>query len=210
MVSSLDLSRFSSSVLSYFCFWALCYGMTCNTFSFSVETFCSCETARRICLKNLRRFWRVVLPPTSLLTRAERFLDMRDVAKTVETFKVERESLSIRFLTTYTHSTRSLKRVLMSRIPIPSHTSSHTPPTLSSSPSFAQLPSNNMSSRPSTRRPESVYSSTGSYLSSAAPPGTPPATSGDGLAETRKRQGRRDEVSFSLQSRTVITSMGIR
>ena len=59
-------------------------------------------------MKNLRRFWRVVLPPTSLLTRAERFLDMRDVAKTVETFKVERESLSIRILTTYTYSQLAL------------------------------------------------------------------------------------------------------
>ncbi|GAA6011475.1 hypothetical protein JCM11491_002799 [Sporobolomyces phaffii] len=85
----------------------------------------------------------------------------------------------------------------MSRIPVPSHTTtSSTSTAVPSSPSLAQPnPSNNMSSRPSTRRPESVYSSTGSYLSAAAPPGTPPAAApGDGLAETRKRQSRRDEA----------------
>ncbi|GAA5964746.1 hypothetical protein JCM3765_002541 [Sporobolomyces pararoseus] len=84
----------------------------------------------------------------------------------------------------------------MSRIPVPSHNNSTTSNSIPSSPSLAQLnSSNNMSSRPSARRPESVYSSTGSYLSASAPPGTPPAaTQGDGLAETRKRQSRRDEA----------------
>ena len=97
----------------------------------------------------------------------------------------------------------SLKaRFYMSRIPVPSHNNSSTSTSIPSSPSLAQLnSSNNMSSRPSARRPESVYSSTGSYLSAAAPPGTPPAAAqGDGLAETRKRQSRRDEVSSPFHS----------
>lgn len=80
----------------------------------------------------------------------------------------------------------------MSRIPVPSHSTNYS----TSQPTPSPF-DNNMSSRPSARRPESVYSSTGSYLSSAAPPGTPPAAApGDGLAETRKRQSRRDEVSL--------------
>ncbi|GAA5924039.1 uncharacterized protein JCM15063_005531 [Sporobolomyces koalae] len=93
----------------------------------------------------------------------------------------------------------------MSRIPVPSHTTSTSSASTSSGPASLPLssstsashntPSTSMSSRPSSRRPESVYSSTGSFLSAAAPPGTPPAaSSGDALTETRKRQGRRDEA----------------
>ncbi|GJN87760.1 hypothetical protein Rhopal_000715-T1 [Rhodotorula paludigena] len=58
------------------------------------------------------------------------------------------------------------------------------------------------SSRPSARRPESVYSASGSsFVSASSPaPSTPPTSigGGDGLAETRKRQSRRDEVSPTL------------
>ncbi|GAA6063547.1 hypothetical protein JCM10212_002659 [Sporobolomyces blumeae] len=68
----------------------------------------------------------------------------------------------------------------MSRIPVPSHSSTSTSPLLA--------PSSSASS------PESVYSQSGSYLSGAPTPATPPPASGDGLAETRKRQSRRDEA----------------
>ncbi|GAA5954735.1 hypothetical protein JCM21900_005138 [Sporobolomyces salmonicolor] len=83
----------------------------------------------------------------------------------------------------------------MSRIPVPSH---HTPssPSIPSPPSHQQLPMSSNMSRPSSRRPESVYSSSGASFVGAAAPGTPPTSAGgaDALAETRKRQGRRDEA----------------
>ncbi|GAA5831171.1 hypothetical protein JCM11251_007782 [Rhodosporidiobolus azoricus] len=79
----------------------------------------------------------------------------------------------------------------MSRIPIPSHHDS--PSGLTSSPSmssFQRAPS----SRP---RPESVYSASGSsFVSSSNAPSTPPTSVGgkEGLAETRRRQSKRDEA----------------
>ncbi|KPV76783.1 uncharacterized protein RHOBADRAFT_34221 [Rhodotorula graminis WP1] len=53
-----------------------------------------------------------------------------------------------------------------------------------------------MSSRAPSRRPESVYSASGSsFVSASTVPSTPPpGAQGDNLAETRKRQGRRDEA----------------
>lgn len=74
----------------------------------------------------------------------------------------------------------------MSRIPIPASPSLNPP----------QAPSPAMSQRPPSRRPESVYSASGSsFVSASTVPSTPPAGGpGDNLAETRKRQGRRDEV----------------
>ncbi|GAA5997035.1 uncharacterized protein JCM10292_006163 [Rhodotorula paludigena] len=73
----------------------------------------------------------------------------------------------------------------MSRIPVPA-SPQPTPSSMSSS------------SRPSARRPESVYSASGSsFVSASSPaPSTPPTSigGGDGLAETRKRQSRRDEA----------------
>lgn len=76
----------------------------------------------------------------------------------------------------------------MSRIPVaahPPHAYEHSPLAAPSSPSMA--------ARPQSR---SAYSQSGSsYLStSSTVPSTPPASS-DGLAETRKRQSKRDEVS---------------
>ncbi|GAA6042625.1 hypothetical protein JCM8097_008249 [Rhodosporidiobolus ruineniae] len=85
----------------------------------------------------------------------------------------------------------------MSRIPVPAHAPSSPSPSLphsSSMSSFQRPPS----SRSGTQgRPESVYSASGSsFLSgSGAAPSTPPTSvGGDGLAETRKRQSRRDEA----------------
>ncbi|GAA5902429.1 hypothetical protein JCM8208_006886 [Rhodotorula glutinis] len=74
----------------------------------------------------------------------------------------------------------------MSRIPIPASPSLNPP----------QAPSPAMSQRPPSRRPESVYSASGSsFVSASTVPSTPPAGGpGDNLAETRKRQGRRDEA----------------
>ncbi|GAA6048014.1 hypothetical protein JCM3770_000149 [Rhodotorula araucariae] len=70
----------------------------------------------------------------------------------------------------------------MSRIPVPA------------SPSLVPPPST--MSRPSSRRPESVYSASGSSFVSSTVPSTPPTSvgGGDALAETRKRQSRRDEA----------------
>ncbi|BGP37094.1 hypothetical protein JCM10450v2_001002 [Rhodotorula kratochvilovae] len=75
----------------------------------------------------------------------------------------------------------------MSRIPVPSSPSLAPPPSSSSSSSM---------SRPSSRRPESVYSASGSSFVSSTVPSTPPTSvgAGDALAETRKRQSRRDEA----------------
>ncbi|CDR37320.1 hypothetical protein NBRC10512_005177 [Rhodotorula toruloides] len=86
-------------------------------------------------------------------------------------------------------SFRLLHSLGMSRIPVPTH---HTP-------QQSTQPASPAMSRPSQRsRPESVYSASGSsFVSSAsAVPSTPPTSvgGGDGLAETRKRQSRRDEA----------------
>ncbi|GAA5903508.1 hypothetical protein JCM6882_006568 [Rhodosporidiobolus microsporus] len=81
----------------------------------------------------------------------------------------------------------------MSRIPVPSSHHTHESPTLAHSPSmssFQRAPSN----RP---RPESVYSASGSsFVSSNVAPSTPPTSVGskEGLAETRRRQSKRDEA----------------
>ncbi|GAA6005252.1 hypothetical protein JCM10207_002914 [Rhodosporidiobolus poonsookiae] len=48
--------------------------------------------------------------------------------------------------------------------------------------------------QPRSRRPESVYSASGSSFVSTAPSTPPTSVGGDGLAETRKRQSRRDEA----------------
>ncbi|GAA5846528.1 hypothetical protein JCM9279_006727 [Rhodotorula babjevae] len=74
----------------------------------------------------------------------------------------------------------------MSRIPVPASPSLNPP----------QAPSPAMSSRPPSRRPESVYSASGSsFVSASTVPSTPPpGAAGDALAETRKRQSRRDEA----------------
>ena len=91
----------------------------------------------------------------------------------------------------------------MSRIPVPASPSLAPPAPASTMSSTSSRP-------PSSRRPESVYSASGSsFVSSSAVPSTPPAgAAGDALAETRKRQSRRDEVgqpfapsSLSLQQR---------
>ncbi|GAA5857697.1 hypothetical protein JCM8547_004334 [Rhodosporidiobolus lusitaniae] len=79
----------------------------------------------------------------------------------------------------------------MSRIPVPS---SHAPqsPQLTHSPSMSSF----QPQRPrNAGRPESVYSASGSSFVSTAP-STPPTSVGgaDALAETRKRQSRRDEA----------------
>jgi len=78
----------------------------------------------------------------------------------------------------------------MSRIPVPASPSLNPP----------QAPSPAMSSRPPSRRPESVYSASGSsFVSASTVPSTPPpGAAGDALAETRKRQSRRDEVRQPL------------
>ncbi|POY70772.1 hypothetical protein BMF94_6182 [Rhodotorula taiwanensis] len=77
----------------------------------------------------------------------------------------------------------------MSRIPVPSHHSPAQPSSYSSYPQDSPA----MSSRPQSSR--SAYSQSGSsYLSTnSTVPSTPPASS-DGLAETRKRQSKRDEA----------------
>ncbi|GAA5988279.1 hypothetical protein JCM11641_006648 [Rhodosporidiobolus odoratus] len=77
----------------------------------------------------------------------------------------------------------------MSRIPVPSH---HAPS--SPSPSQPSFPPSNTMNRAQGRRTDSVYSSS-SFVSSNTP-STPPTSVGgsDGLAETRKRQSRRDEA----------------
>lgn len=81
----------------------------------------------------------------------------------------------------------------MSRIPVPSHHSPAQPSSYSSYPQDSPA----MSSRPQSSR--SAYSQSGSsYLSTnSTVPSTPPASS-DGLAETRKRQSKRDEVSHNV------------